>query len=202
MENSVTPEMNSSQATSSSASSCKYKGVRFRKWGKYVSEIRLPNSRERIWLGSYDSAVKAARAFDAAQFCLRGPSANFNFPDNLPDIPGGRSLTPAQIQIEAARFAHSCSDPQPVSNNLEAEVQQQTDHAPSNADQAGVETSLLDEFKTMSWESESVSEYGYFQGFDNYQNELFLSGPNYVNEEVDETSDESFTTNGSFLWNF
>lgn len=196
MEKSATPESNSSQATSSS---CKYKGVRLRKWGKYVSEIRLPNSRERIWLGSYDSAVKAARAFDAAQFCLRGPSANFNFPDNLPDIPGGRSLTPGQIQVEAARFAHSCSDPP-------AEVQQAD--APSSStsiiDQAGEEKekSLLDEFKTMSWESERVSEFGYFQGFDDFQNELFLSGPNYVDDEVDETSDQSFTTHGSFLWNF
>ena len=68
-----------------------YKGVRKRKWGKWVSEIRLPNSRERIWLGSYDSPEKAARAFDAALYCLRGCRANFNFPDtpfNL-DINGG-----------------------------------------------------------------------------------------------------------------
>lgn len=186
-----------SQATTSS---CKYKGVRLRKWGKYVCEIRLPNSRERIWLGSYDSAVKAARAFDAAQFCLRGPSANFNFPDNLPDIPGGRSLTPGQIQVEAARFANSWYEPQPVSDNPGAEVQQQAD-APSNTDQAGVVNSLLDEFRTMSWESESVSQYGYFQGFDDFQNELFLSGP-YVDDEIEEASDQSFTTNTSFLWNF
>ncbi|XP_074339414.1 ethylene-responsive transcription factor ERF017-like [Apium graveolens] len=199
MEKSATHESNSSQATSSS---CKYKGVRLRKWGKYVAEIRLPNSRERIWLGSYDSAVKAARAFDVAQFCLRGPSANFNFPDSLPDIPGARSLTPGQIQVEAAKFANSWSDPdQPVSDNPGAEVQQQADIA--NTDQAGVEKekSLLDEFKTMSWESESVSEYGYFQGFDDFQNELFLSGP-CVDDEVEEANDQSFTTNTSFLWNF
>jgi hypothetical protein len=31
----------------------KYKGVRRRKWGRWVSEIRVPNNRERIWLGSY-----------------------------------------------------------------------------------------------------------------------------------------------------
>lgn len=100
----------------------KYKGVRKRKWGKWVSEIRLPNSRERIWLGSYDSAEKAARAFDAAQFCLRGRNARFNFPDDPPDIAGGRSLTPSEIQVAAAQFANSaapapsaaaaaCSDP-------------------------------------------------------------------------------------------
>ncbi|CAH8362383.1 unnamed protein product [Eruca vesicaria subsp. sativa] len=83
----------------------KYTGVRKRKWGKWVAEIRLPNSRERIWLGSFDTAEQAARAFDAALYCLRGPGARFNFPDNPPEIPGGRSLTPQQIQVVASRFA-------------------------------------------------------------------------------------------------
>ena len=84
-----------------------YRGVRKRKWGKYVSEIRLPNSRQRIWLGSYDSAVKAARAFDAAMFCLRGSGAKFNFPNDPPDIAGGRSMTHSEIKTTAARFANS-----------------------------------------------------------------------------------------------
>ncbi|XP_027356634.1 ethylene-responsive transcription factor ERF013-like [Abrus precatorius] len=91
-----------------------YKGVRKRKWGKWVSEIRLPNSRERIWLGSYDSPEKAARAFDAALYCLRGRHANFNFPDtpcnleinNVALIPGHQSLTPQEIQEVAAKFAN------------------------------------------------------------------------------------------------
>ncbi|KAL5783556.1 hypothetical protein ACOSP7_008585 [Xanthoceras sorbifolium] len=97
----------------------KYKGVRKRKWGKWVSEIRLPNSRERIWLGSYDTAEKAARAFDAALFCLRGRGAKFNFPDNPPDIagPGGRQLTPQEIQGVAARFANQ--EPPRSSNCLD-----------------------------------------------------------------------------------
>ncbi|XP_056166801.1 ethylene-responsive transcription factor ERF017-like [Syzygium oleosum] len=89
----------------------KLKGVRQRKWGMWVSEIRFPNSRQRIWLGSYDSPVKAARAFDAALFCLRGPTAKFNFPDNPPEIPGGRSLTPPEIKAAAERYAESGAVP-------------------------------------------------------------------------------------------
>ncbi|XP_073131270.1 ethylene-responsive transcription factor ERF017-like [Henckelia pumila] len=85
----------------------KYTGVRRRKWGKYVCEIRLPNSRERIWLGSYDTAEMAARAFDAAQFCLRGRNAKFNFPHDPPDIAGGQSLTPGEIQVVAQQYASS-----------------------------------------------------------------------------------------------
>ncbi|MQM02764.1 hypothetical protein Taro_035534 [Colocasia esculenta] len=91
------------------APAARYKGARKRKWGSWVSEVRLPNSRERIWLGSHDTAEEAARAYDAAVFCLRGPGATFNFPHCLPrDIPvapcGGR-LTSEQIREVAARHA-------------------------------------------------------------------------------------------------
>lgn len=83
----------------------RYKGVRMRKWGKWVAEVRQPNSRGRIWLGSYKTADEAARAYDAAVFCLRGPSAKLNFPDNPPDIPLDSEMTPAQIQEAALRHS-------------------------------------------------------------------------------------------------
>ncbi|GLJ10400.1 hypothetical protein SUGI_0127530 [Cryptomeria japonica] len=82
-----------------------FKGARMRKWGKWVSEVRMPNSQARIWLGSYDSPQQAARAYDCAIYCLRGSNANFNFPDSLPEIPFASSLSPAQIRAVAAKFA-------------------------------------------------------------------------------------------------
>jgi hypothetical protein len=88
-----------------SLKSRQFKGIRMRKWGKWVSEIRMPNSRGRIWLGSYDTPEKAARAYDFAVYCLRGSKAKFNFPYSLPEIPYASSLSPPQIQAAAVKFA-------------------------------------------------------------------------------------------------
>ncbi|CAN4084686.1 unnamed protein product [Withania somnifera] len=89
----------------------RYKGVRMRKWGKWVAEVRQPKSRDRIWLGSYDTAEEAARAYDAAVVCLRGPLAIINFPDDPPLIPcDDHQLSPSQIQVAASGHARRVSE--------------------------------------------------------------------------------------------
>ncbi|XP_073156368.1 ethylene-responsive transcription factor ERF011-like [Henckelia pumila] len=78
-----------------------YKGIRMRKWGKWVAEIREPNKRSRIWLGSYSSPVAAARAYDTAVFYLRGPTVKLNFPDEI-SAGGVKDLSAASIRKMAA----------------------------------------------------------------------------------------------------
>ncbi|KAL2552038.1 Ethylene-responsive transcription factor ERF [Forsythia ovata] len=74
-----------------------------RKWGKWVAEIREPNKRSRIWLGSYSTPAAAARAYDTAVYYLRGPSAKLNFPDEIFSVTGGLTdFSAASIRKKAA----------------------------------------------------------------------------------------------------
>ncbi|KAJ9548117.1 hypothetical protein OSB04_020660 [Centaurea solstitialis] len=166
----------------------KYKGVRKRKWGKWVSEIRLPNSRERIWLGSYDSPEKAARAFDAALFCLRGAGATFNFPDQPPDIPGGRSLSAAEIQAAAAEYANESSS-HSHSDVRDQCSEESPDGAAAHEDgcavpmEASTSSFLLHDENNVH----NVTDYGIFPGFDDYFMRppppmVSLSSPDYEDD--------------------
>ncbi|XP_052183222.1 ethylene-responsive transcription factor WIN1-like [Diospyros lotus] len=97
----------------------KFRGVRQRHWGSWVSEIRHPLLKRRVWLGTFQTAEQAARAYDEAAILMSGRKAKTNFPVAANQSSSSSGISPSSSSSSSLSLALSaklrkyCRSPAP-----------------------------------------------------------------------------------------
>ncbi|CAM6056833.1 unnamed protein product [Sphagnum tenellum] len=90
-----------------SRSNKRFLGVRQRPSGRWVAEIKDTTQKIRLWLGTFNCAEDAARAYDEAAWMLRGSNTRTNFLLPPPQAPSSSSANNfSLLPSKSARLLH------------------------------------------------------------------------------------------------
>lgn len=117
--------------------------MRQRHWGSWVSEIRHPLLKTRVWLGTFETAEDAAHAYDEAARLMCGVRARTNFPYD-PNAPKGPNSQLLSATLSAKLHRWYLQSQQQDSASQQQQQQQQTPPAtkPSTTKDARMTQSL------------------------------------------------------------